>query len=88
MSILGILAWIIFGGIIGWIASKIMDMDKEQGIAANVVVGIVGALLGGFLANLIGLSAPEAGFDIYSFLISLAGAILLLGIVKLFRSNT
>lgn len=88
MSILGILAWIIFGGIIGWIASKIMDTDEEQGIAANVVVGIVGALLGGFLANLIGLSAPEAGFDIYSFLISLIGAILLLGIVKLFRSNT
>lgn len=87
MSIFGVLAWIIFGGIVGWLASKIMDTDKEQGIVANVVIGIIGALLGGFLASMVGWSAPAAGFDIYSFLISLLGAILLLGIVKLFRGN-
>ncbi len=87
MGIVDVLVWIVFGGLVGWIASKIMGTDAQQGLVANVVVGIIGALLGGLLAQLAGFSAPEAGFNVYGFLVALVGAIILLWIVKLFRRS-
>ena len=57
----GFLGWIILGGIAGWIASKIMKTDAQQGIGLNIVVGVVGGLLGGFLLSLLGATSPVAG---------------------------
>jgi uncharacterized membrane protein YeaQ/YmgE (transglycosylase-associated protein family) len=81
---------IIVGGLIGWAASKIMGTDPEQGILLNIVVGIVGALLAGFLLSpLLGVeSILDEPLNIWAILISLLGAIILLWIVKLVRSKT
>ncbi|HKZ73268.1 MAG TPA: GlsB/YeaQ/YmgE family stress response membrane protein [Steroidobacteraceae bacterium] len=79
--------WLIVGGLIGWIASKIMKTDAQQGILLNVVVGIVGALLGGWLITpLLGEGTiNQRDFSIGGLLVSLLGAVLLLAIVNLFR---
>ncbi len=81
-----ILVWIIFGGLVGWIASIIMKTNAQMGIISNIVVGIVGALLGGFLAQAMGIG-DVTGFNVMSFIIALAGAVLLLGIVKMFSGS-
>ncbi len=78
---LSFLAWIIIGGLAGWIASKIKGTDAQQGIVLNIVVGIVGGLLGGFLLNLIGVDVQSAGW-FFSFLTCLLGAVILLSIVR------
>ena len=83
---LGFIIWLIVGGIIGWLASLIMKTDAQQGILLNVVVGIIGAFIGGWLiAPLIGGSTGTGGFDIMGFIAALIGAIILLAIVNLFR---
>ena len=78
---------IIIGGILGWIASKVMRTDAQQGIFLNIVVGIVGAMLAGFLLSpLLGIpSINEGDFSIGALLISLLGAVILLAIVNFFR---
>jgi uncharacterized membrane protein YeaQ/YmgE (transglycosylase-associated protein family) len=81
---IGIIAWIIVGGLAGWIASKIMDTDEQQGIILNIVVGIVGALIGGFVLGLVGMDMAGAGL-IASFLTALLGAVILLFVVKAVR---
>ena len=78
---LGIIGWIIIGGLAGWIGSKIMKTDAQMGIILNIVVGIIGALLGGFLLGLFGMDMAGAGL-IASFLTALLGAVVLLFIVK------
>lgn len=79
--------WLIVGGIIGWVASMIMRTDAQQGIILNVVVGIVGAVLGGWLISpLIGAGSINQGdFSIGGLLVSVVGAVILLAIVNLFR---
>ena len=81
---------IIVGGIIGWLASMVMKTDAQQGIILNIVVGIVGALLGGFLlAPLLGGGSITSGsFSLPNLLISLLGAIILLAIVNLVRRGS
>ena len=78
---------IIIGGILGWIASKVMRTDAQQGIFLNIVVGIVGAMLAGFLLSpLLGIpSINEGDFSIGALLTSLLGAVILLAIVNFFR---
>jgi uncharacterized membrane protein YeaQ/YmgE (transglycosylase-associated protein family) len=85
---MNILAWIVVGGLIGWLASKIMNTDAQQGIVLNVVVGIVGALIGGWaLSPMLGISTiNQNNFSIPSLVVSLAGAVVLLGIVKVLRT--
>ncbi|ANS27976.1 transglycosylase [Rhodococcus opacus M213] len=78
---LGIIGWIIIGGLAGWIGSKIMKTDAQMGILLNIVVGIAGGLLGGFLLKLLGFDV-EGGGLIFSFLTCLLGAVILLFIVK------
>lgn len=80
MSIIG---WIILGGLAGWAATAIMD-EGRQGCLFNVVVGVVGAFLGGFLFNLIG-AAGVTGFNLWSFLVALVGASVLLWIARQLR---
>lgn len=81
------IVWLIVGGVIGWIASMIMRTDGQQGILLNIVVGIVGAFLGGLLISpLIGAGTiNNSGLTVGTFLVSLAGAVILLAIVNMFR---
>ncbi len=81
------IAWIVIGGLIGWIASKVMNTDAQQGLILNVVVGIVGALLGGWLISpLVGLpTINQNAFSVGAMAVSLVGAIILLAIVNLFN---
>jgi uncharacterized membrane protein YeaQ/YmgE (transglycosylase-associated protein family) len=83
---MGILVWLIVGGVVGWLASIVMRTDAQQGILLNVVVGIVGALLAGFIVSpLLGVGTINEGISVATFLVSLVGAIILLAIVNLFR---
>jgi len=87
---MGILIYLIVGGLIGWIASIIMRTDAQQGIILNVVVGIIGALIAGFLvAPHLGTGTINSGdFTVSGLLVSLVGAVILLAIVNLFRRGT
>jgi len=82
--------WLIIGGVVGWLASIIMRTDGQQGILLNVIVGIVGAFLGGLLISpLIGAgSINNSGLSVATFLVSLGGAVILLAIVNLFRRGS
>ena len=86
---LGIISWIIIGGLAGWIASKFMKTDAQQGILLNIVVGVIGGLIGGWVFGLFGVDVESAGW-FFSFLTCLAGACILLFLVKLVtgRSRT
>lgn len=83
---MGIILWIVFGGLAGWIASMVMNTDGQQGIGLNIVVGIVGALIGGFVFQMFGESGVT-GFNLYSFGVAIVGAIVLLGALRLVRST-
>jgi uncharacterized membrane protein YeaQ/YmgE (transglycosylase-associated protein family) len=81
---------LVVGGIIGWVASMIMRTDGQQGVILNVVVGIVGALLAGFVITPLigGASIMDGAINIQSILVSLVGAIVLLAIVNLVRRGS
>lgn len=81
---MGIIAWIIFGGLAGWIASMIASTNAEQGLLGNIIVGILGALVGGFLFQLLG-GEGITGFNIWSMIVAVAGSVLLLLIFKTVR---
>lgn len=81
---MGIIAFIILGGIAGWIASMIMGTNAQQGIILNIVVGIVGAFIGGFVFSIFGGSGVT-GLNIYSLIVAVIGAVVLLWIVRLVR---
>ena len=83
---MNIIVWLVVGGLIGWIASKIMHTDAQQGVILNVIVGIVGSMLGGFLiAPLLGHGTiNQNDFSVMGLVVSLIGAVILLAIVNLF----
>ena len=83
---MAIIIWLIVGGICGWLASMIMRTDAQQGIILNIIVGIVGAAIAGFLLG--GGADMNHGITIQSFLYSLLGAVVLLAIVNLIRRGT
>lgn len=82
---MSILAWIILGGIAGWLASIIMKTNEQQGIFLNIIVGIIGALIGGFVMRAFGGDGVDE-FSLYSLAVSVLGAVILLAIVKTVRS--
>ncbi len=81
-----LIMWIIFGALIGWIASLIMGTDERQGGLANIVIGIVGAVVGGFIARMLGVDV--SGFNVVSFLVALGGAVLLIAVYKMFTRRS
>lgn len=86
---MGLLIWLIVGGVVGWLASIIMRTDAQQGILLNVIVGIVGALLAGFVVSpMLGIATINQGVTVATFLVSLIGAVILLAIVNLFRRGS
>lgn len=84
---MGILAWLIIGGVAGWLASMVMKTNAKQGTLIDIVVGIVGAMIGGFLLGALGLSSGDAitGFNIPSLATAFIGAVVLIGILKAVR---
>jgi uncharacterized membrane protein YeaQ/YmgE (transglycosylase-associated protein family) len=82
--------WLVVGGLIGWVASMIMRTDAQQGVILNVVVGIVGSMLGGwFIAPLLGTGTVNSNdFSVMGLISSLIGAVILLAIVNLFRRGS
>ena len=84
------LSWIVVGGIIGWLASIVMKTNAQQGLFLNIIVGIVGAFLGGlFLAPMFGAGTINGNdFSASSLLVSFLGAVILLAIVNLFRRRS
>ena len=87
---MNLIIWLVVGGLIGWLASLIMKTDAQQGLVLNVVVGIVGALLGGWLLSpFVGAGSVNQGdFSVMGLLVSLGGAIILLFVVNLIRRGT
>lgn len=84
MEQMGFIGWIVIGGLAGWLASKFMNTDKDQGILANIVVGIIGAFIGGFVVNLLD-GDGITGFNIWSFAVAVLGSVILLWILKAVR---
>ena len=82
----GIIVWLVVGGIVGWLASLVMRTDGQQGILLNIVVGIVGAFIGGLILNRGTIN--EAPLNLTAFLVSLLGAIVLLAVVNLVRRGS
>ena len=87
---MNLIIWLVIGGLLGWVASIIMRTDAQQGVLLNVVVGIIGALLGGwFISPLVGVPTINQGaFSLGALLVSLVGAVILLAIVNLVRRGT
>ncbi|MEC9485852.1 MAG: GlsB/YeaQ/YmgE family stress response membrane protein [Candidatus Izemoplasma sp.] len=79
-----ILLWIIFGAFVGWIASIITGSNKRMGLLANIVVGLLGAFIGGWIASLFGIGS-FSNFSLNGMLIAIGGAVLLLWVLNAFK---
>ena len=84
---MGIIGWILLGGIAGWIASMIAGTDEQQGLLGNILVGIVGAVVGGFVLGLFGIDGVT-GFNVYSLLVALLGAVIALWLWKMITGRS
>jgi len=82
MGAMGWLAWIIVGGIAGWLASMVMKTNRSQGLIMDIVVGIIGAFIGGFLFSQINTTGVT-GFNVWSIFVAFVGAVVLLGVLRL-----
>jgi uncharacterized membrane protein YeaQ/YmgE (transglycosylase-associated protein family) len=78
---MGIIIWLIVGGVCGWLASLIMRTDAQQGVILNIVVGIIGAVISGLIFGV----NMNSGITVESFLYALLGAVILLAVVNLVR---
>jgi uncharacterized membrane protein YeaQ/YmgE (transglycosylase-associated protein family) len=78
---MGLIAWIIFGGLAGWVASKLTGRDDQMGCLMNIVVGVLGAFIGGAIVGLF-TGGFTIGFDLTSLLVAILGAVLLLAVVN------
>ncbi|MGQ3051536.1 MAG: GlsB/YeaQ/YmgE family stress response membrane protein [Roseateles sp.] len=87
---MNLIIWLIAGGLIGWVASLLMKTDGEQGVILNVLVGIVGAAIGGWLISpMVGMpSINDGSLSLGALVVSLLGAVVLLAIVNLIRRGT
>ncbi len=84
--IMNIILWVLFGALVGWIASLIMGTNSEQGPMANIIVGIVGAFIGGVLGRLLGGSGVS-GFNLGSLLLAVLGSVILIFFIRLFNGG-
>ena len=78
--------WLLFGALVGWLASLVMRTDAQQGTLLNIVVGIVGAMIGGFLLG--GSTINDSAFNLSALVVSFIGAVVLLAIVNLVRRGS
>lgn len=80
---MNLIIWLIFGGLVGWVASIIMRTDKSQGVFTDILLGVLGAVFGGFLMNLLG-NQGVTGFNLYSFFVALLGSVILIWVGRRF----
>jgi uncharacterized membrane protein YeaQ/YmgE (transglycosylase-associated protein family) len=86
MDLTNVLVWIILGAIAGWLASIVMKTNSSQGLLTDIIVGILGAFIGGFVLNLIpGVNAGVSGLNLGSILTAFIGAVILLALVRAIR---
>lgn len=83
---MGIVLWIIFGAMAGWIASVIMKTDSQQGTLRDIVLGVIGAIVGGYLMGLVG-QAGVTGFNVYSMGVAVIGAIIVIYLGRILRHS-
>jgi uncharacterized membrane protein YeaQ/YmgE (transglycosylase-associated protein family) len=84
---MGLLAWLIIGAIVGWIAGLVME-GRGFGLIGNIVVGVIGALVGGYLAGVfLNIPKPISGFNWMTFVVSFVGAIIVLLVVRLLKGK-
>ncbi len=88
MDPVNILVWIIIGGIAGWLASIVMSTNRSQGFLADIVIGIIGGLVGGWLLTAIGVGGAVTGLNLGSLLTAFVGAVILLALLRLIRQGT
>jgi len=89
--IINFVLWLLFGALVGWLASLVMRTDAQQGALLNIVVGIIGAFLGGFIFSALGIGGSNinnSDFSLSSLIVSFLGAVILLAIVNLFRRGS
>jgi uncharacterized membrane protein YeaQ/YmgE (transglycosylase-associated protein family) len=89
--VINFILWLLFGALVGWLASIVMRTDAQQGALLNIVVGIVGAFLGGLVFNLLGIGGAninDGNFSLGALLVSFIGAVILLAIVNMFRRGS
>jgi uncharacterized membrane protein YeaQ/YmgE (transglycosylase-associated protein family) len=79
---MNIILWIIFGALVGWIASLIMRTDEEQGAIANIIIGIIGAFIGGAVARMLG-GEGVTGFNLGSLIVAILGAVTLIFFIRM-----
>ncbi len=84
---MGILSWIIVGGIAGWLASMVVGANHRMGLLANIVVGIIGAFIGGFIMNQLGYGS-FTGLNFWSIFVAFVGSVVLLLIISLFTRRS
>ncbi len=77
---MGILSWILFGAIAGWVASLLTGRNRRMGCLGNIIIGILGAMLGGFVVELFGGRGDITGFNWPSFGVAVLGAVILLSV--------
>lgn len=85
--IVNLIIWIIVGAIAGWLASMVMRTNRGQSLMEDIVVGIIGALLGGFILDVIGVGGDVDGINIGSIIVAFFGAVILLMILKAIRGT-
>lgn len=83
---MGIISWLIVGALAGWIASMIVGVNAKMGAFANIITGIIGAVLGGFILQLFGIDGVT-GFNLWSILVAIFGSCILLFVVNLVKSK-
>jgi uncharacterized membrane protein YeaQ/YmgE (transglycosylase-associated protein family) len=88
MDIANLLVWIIVGAIAGWLASIVMKTNSSQGLLADIIVGILGGLIGGFVLNALGVGGTVSGLNLASILVAFIGAVILLAVLRLFSRAT
>lgn len=81
---MGIIMWIIFGALAGWISSMFMNTDHSQGALGNILMGIVGSIAAGYLMPVLGMSGVT-GFNLYSVMVAVIGAIVVIAVVRMIR---
>ena len=85
------IVWLLFGALVGWLASIVMRTDAQQGALLNIIVGIVGAFIGGFVVNMLGIGGSNinnSDFSLGALIVSFIGAVVLLGIINLARRGS
>jgi uncharacterized membrane protein YeaQ/YmgE (transglycosylase-associated protein family) len=83
---MGILSWIIFGALAGWVASMVVGRNDQMGCLTNIAVGIIGAMLGGWIFSLFG-GTGVTGFNLPSFIVAVIGAVVFLAVLNLILSR-